>query len=193
MNRTLLCMCMCWATLACHTSPDEPASEPRADEPGAVESGGVPADVETLGALLKARHADDLPSPEQLAKYPSAEASLRYLGEHGDTMVVRTRALALLRHFDSAASGDLLATIASDAASHPALRAAAVTGLAGQALADQPERLAIVVAALHDADQRVGLAAVQVLDEFPAGREALSAAKADADLPTAVRDAIQSK
>lgn len=191
MKRSILCVC--WLLTACHTTPDEP----QVDEPAASESttepGQVPADVATLESLLKARHADDLPSAEQLAKYPSAEASLRYLGEHGDTMLVRVRALSLLRHFDSAASGDLLAAIATNAELHPGLRAAAVTGLAGQPLADQPERLAIVVAALRDADPRVGVAAVKVLDEFPAGREALQAAKAEPDLTPAVRDAIESR
>lgn len=191
MKRPFLCLCL--SIGACHASPDEPASEPKVDEPGVLEPGSSDAtDVETLTALLKARHADDLPSPEQLAKYPSAEASLRHIAEQGDTMLVRVRALSLLRHFDSTASGELLAAIATNAQLHPSLRAAAVTGLAGQALADQPERLAIVVAALRDVDPRVGLAAVRVLDEFPAGREALRAAKAEADLPAKVRDAIES-
>jgi hypothetical protein len=191
MKRSLVCVFALIA--ACHAGPEEPVSQPDAGEGGALEPGEVPADVERLTALLKARHAEDLPSADKLAEYPTAEASLRHIAEHGETMVIRVRALSLLRHFDSAASGELLAKVAGDTQLHPALRAAAVTGLAGQALADQPERLAIVVAALRDDDPRVGLAAVEVLDEFPAGREVLRAAKQEADLTPAVREAIDSR
>lgn len=184
--------------MACQAGPSEPLDAPTGDAEGeseraSVEPGTVPADLDTITSLLKARHTEDLPSAEQLARYPSAEASLQQLAQHGDTMLIRTRALLLLRHFHSDATGVLLLDILADAQAHPALRAAAVSGLAGQPLEDRPEQLAIVVAALGDRDPRVGLAAVEVLDAFPAGRQALRHAAKDPQLAPEVRAAIESR
>ncbi|MFV8752790.1 hypothetical protein ACNOYE_19775 [Nannocystaceae bacterium ST9] len=185
-------MCCSLILVACQAGSDEPPDAPSDDRQAEVsDPSSPPADLDTIAALLRARHADDLPSAEQLANYPSAEASLRELGLHGETMLVRTRALALLRHFDSPPTGALLAELASDAAIHPALRAAAVSGLIGQPLDDQPERLAIVVAALDDGDPRVGVAAVEVLDAFGKGRDALREAAQREDLSSEVRAAIE--
>ena len=195
MKRLLLSLCCSLA--ACHAGSEEPldaaSAEPRTDSQVEVDSGQAPADLATIRSLLQARHAEDLPSAEQLAHYPSAEASLRYLAEQGETMVLRVRALALLEHYGSDATGELLTRFAADLELHPALRAAALTGMAGQALDDQPERLAVVVAALHDGDPRVGVAAVELLDRSAAGRDALSQASQAADLPKAVREAIEAR
>lgn len=179
---------------ACHASPDEPLDEPRDASEAAdlLAPGEPPADAATLASLLRARHVEDLPSADDLADYPSAEASLRYLALAGDTMLVRTRALGLLRHFDSPASGELLVALLGDGELHPALRAAALTGLAGQPLDDQPERIELAAAALHDRDPRVALAAVELLDRFAAGRRALRSALRG-ELPEQVRAAIEAR
>lgn len=181
---------MCCALAACQAAPtgDTPTGEQ-----ASVEPGSAPADLDVIVALLQARHAEDLPSAEQLANYPSAEASLQLLAQHGETMLIRTRALLLLRHFDSATTGVVLLDIVGDEQAHPALRAAAVGGLAGQPLEDQPQQLAIVVAALRDQDPRVGLAAVEVLDGFGAGRQALRRSAEDRLLTDEVRAAIRSR
>lgn len=194
---------MCCALLACQAGPSEaldaptgeaqPDAEQASVEQVSVEPGSAPADLHTIQSLLRARHTEDLPSAEQLASYPSAEASLQQLAQHGETMLIRTRALLLLRHFGSAATGVLLLDMLGDMQAHPALRIAAVHGLAGQSLEDQPEHLAIVVAALGDGDSRIGLAAVEVLDAFPAGRQALRRATRDPQLATEVRAAIDSR
>jgi hypothetical protein len=189
---------MCCALLACQAGPSEPLDAPTSEaqrdaEQASIEPGSVPADLDAIQSLLQARHTEDLPSAEQLASYPSAEASLQQLAQHGETMLIRTRALLLLRHFGSAATGVLLLDIVGDAQAHPALRAAAVGGLAGQPLEDQPEQLATVVAALRDGDPRVGLAAVEMLDAFPAGRQALRRATRDQQLADEVRAAIDSR
>jgi hypothetical protein len=189
---------MCCVLVACQAGPSEPLDAPTDDAQGegeqlaSTEPGSVPADLDTIAKLLQARHVEDLPSAEKLASYPSAEASLQQLAQHGETMLIRTRALLLLRHFDSAATGVLLLDILGDEQAHPALRAAAVSGLAGQPLADRPEQLAIVVAALAEQDPRIGLAAVEVLDAFPAGRQALRRAAKD-QLAAEVRAAIESR
>ncbi len=182
--------------LACHGS-EEPVDaaavesrESRETDPQ-VDAGEAPADLETIRSLLQARHAEDLPSAEQLGKYPSAEASLRTLAEHGETMALRVRALALLEHFDSAATGELLTRVVTDLAAHPALRAAALTGMTGQPLDQQPARLPGVVAALRDADPRVQTAAVELLGQSEVGREALDQAVQTGALPEAVREQIE--
>jgi hypothetical protein len=187
---------MCCVLAACQAGPDEPLDNPSVEaesERASVDSGAAPADLEAIAKLLQARHVEDLPSAEQLARYPSAEASLQQLAQHGESMVVRTRALLLLRHFDSASSGVLLLGIVGDAQAHPALRAAAVTGLAGQPLDERPEQFEMVVAALADGDPRVGLAAVEVLDASAAGRQALRRAAKDEGLSAEVRAAIDSR
>jgi hypothetical protein len=189
--------CMCWALASCQAGPAEPLDAPteraEAAEHVNVEPGTMPADLETITALLSARHTEDLPSAEQLARYPSAEASLQHLAQHGKTMLLRTRASMLLRYFGSAETGALLIAIVGDPQAHPALRAAAVTGLSGQPLDDRPEQMERVVAALADADPRVGIAAVEVLDGFAAGRQALARAKRDEAVSPEVRAKIESR
>lgn len=198
MNRALSSLHGVWlcALVACQAGPSEPLDAPNADaepEQASVEPGSVTADLDAITALLRARHSEDLPSAEQLASYPTAEASLQQLAQHGETMLIRTRALLLLRHFDSATTSTVLLDVVQDARAHPALRAAAVGGLAGQPLADRPEQLELVVTALRDADPRVGLAAVEVLDGFPAGRQAMRRAAKDQPLADEVRTAIESR
>jgi hypothetical protein len=189
MNRMSV-LALCIVLAGCHPAAEEPTST---RDGTLVDPGEPPGDVATIASLLRARHVEDLPSAEDLAKYPTAEASLRHLAVAGDTMVIRTRALTLLRHFGSDETGALLIEIVRDAAAHPALRAAAVTGLAGQPLDDRAEQLELVVAALRDADPRVGLAAVEVLDGFAAGRRELRRALEREDLSERVRAAIEAR
>lgn len=177
------------ALASCQASPEEPIST---RDGALVEPGEPPADVATIAGLLRARHVEDLPSADDLGKYPTAEASLRHLALEGDSMVIRTRALTLLR-FDSAETGALLVEVVADARAHPALRAAAVTGLAGQPKDERPAQLELVAAALFDADPRVGRAAVEVLDRSPAGRRELRRSRSREDLPPHVRAAIEER
>lgn len=73
---------------------------------------------------------------------------------------------------------------------HPALRAAAIEGLAGQPLDRLPDTLALVAAALEDDDPRIGLAAVATLDRSEAGKRALDDTKTTRTLSEPVRAAI---
>jgi HEAT repeat protein len=188
MKRRLLVLCIVLA--GCQASPEEPISTRNGT---LVEPSEPPADAAAIAGLLRARHVEDLPSAEDLAKYPTAEASLRHLALAGSSMVVRTRALMLLQHFGSEETGALLEGIVRDPDSHPALRAAAVNGLAGQPLDDRAELRALVVGALHDTDPRVGLAAVDTLGRSPKGRYELGHALKRADLPKPVRAAIEAR
>lgn len=192
MNRCLLWMCC--ALAACQPGADEPPQTPTgAGQAEASDGAPSPAEVAALATRLKVRHVEDLPTAEQLARSPKAEASLRELAVRGETMLVRTRALTLLRHFHAPATGALLAEIVADTGAPAALRAAAVTGLGGQPLDEQPDRLALVVAALADADPRIGVAAVEVLDGSAEGRKALREAAQRDTLSPKVRAAIQSR
>lgn len=192
MNRCLLWMCC--ALAACQPGPDEPQAPTGARQAEASDDAAPSsAEVAAMTARLKARHVADLPTAEQLAAIPRAEASLREIARTGETMVVRTRALTLLRHFHSPATGELLAGIVADAAAPKALRAAAVTGLGGQPLDEQPERMALVVAALSDADPRIGLAAVEALGGSEGGRKALREAAQTGKLSPQVQAAIEAR
>lgn len=191
MKRVSLFVFTC-ALAACRggEEPSEsPSSERSASDPADAES---PPDLDTIASLLRARHAEDLPSAEDLKKYPSAEASLQQLARAGETMVVRTRALRLLEHYPSDTTHTLLVEIAGGPG-HPALRAAAIEGLAGAPLDTLPDTLALVSAALEDGDPRIGLAAVATLDRTSAGKQALAQAKTTGNLSEQVRAAIDAR
>lgn len=98
---------------------------------------GAPEGTATIATLLLARHAGDLPDAAALARHPSPEASLVWLAEHGDPLIVRVRALASMRWFaGDAVRAEVLATLRDDTL-HPTLRAAAATGSAGLTLDDE--------------------------------------------------------
>ena len=178
---------LCAMSLGCHASTEEAPDAPAQRSAEAFDE--LPADLEAVGALLRARHADDLPSADDLGRYASAEASLRHYAREGDTMLVRVRALSLLQHFDSEATASLLVALLSEPDIHGALRAAAVSGSAGQPLEDRPELLGLLSSALREDDPRVGVAAVGALSHCEAGREALRAAN-EAELSQPARDAL---
>lgn len=192
MKRVSLFVFTC-ALAACRGS-DEPSESPSSERSASddAESAESPPDLDTIASLLRARHAEDLPSAADLEKYPSAEASLQQLARAGETMVVRTRALRLLEHYPSDASHTLLVEIAGGTG-HPALRAAAIEGLASQPLDRLPDTLALVSAALEDGDPRIGLAAVATLDRTSAGKQALAQAKSTGNLSEQVRAAIDAR
>lgn len=191
MKRAIFVLNLSIAALAACRGGEEPSESP-STERDASEDAESPPDLDTIAALLRARHADDLPSADDLRKYPSAEASLQQLATHGETMLVRTRALRLLEHYASDSTHALLIEIVGGKA-HPALRAAAIEGLAGQPLDRLPDTLALVAAALEDGDPRIGLAAVATLGRSEAGKRALDEAKTTRTLAEPVRAAIDAR
>ncbi|MCB9676979.1 MAG: hypothetical protein H6737_17820 [Alphaproteobacteria bacterium] len=166
------------------TLPDE--RPPAAPEPAAP---AAPAGVPALQELLQAHHGEDLPDADVLAAHDGARESLLWLGAHGDTMSLRTRALMLLAHYDDEEVGVFLHDLASDASNHAALRGAALTGLSGQDLAAHDDWQRTAMAALEDADLRVVVGAVKALYDEPFAAEALAALAADEGAPTPVREA----
>lgn len=208
MRTTLLAAAM--AVSACHsTASADPApiatgsAHDEAAHGGAahdeVEGTGTdlsetePADVRTLTALLSARHTEDLPGAEDLARYATAESSLRWLALGAETLVVRTRAATSLQHYGSAETGALLASLIAEPSTHASLRAGALVGLRGQ----PPERaIAAAAPCLRDTDPRVAAAAATTLAGFDEGRAVLELALeadrlGDEPLPEGGRDALE--
>ena len=161
------------ASAAAHdqTVADEStAAESAADESTAAESAAeatpagadarhadAPAGAEPIARLLRARHREDLPDRDALLAHPEPEASLRWLVEHGDPLVLRVRAASALRFFDGAETLALLRAVFTDAALPGNLRAAAIEGTARFPL-DAPHR-AELDALAADTDPRVARAA----------------------------------
>jgi len=135
------------------------ADDAPADEPGATDTTGaeVPTGTDAILSRLRARHVEDLPTPEDLAAYPDAPASLRHIATTERHMVTRARALALLRIDASDATRTLLLDTIREG--HPSLVAAAIEGSA--ALPLEGELATLVEAARGSTDPRVAHAAAE--------------------------------
>ena len=180
MTRTLVVL-LALGTVAC-ARPDEPPPTVEARE------AGPPGSADTLRPLLMARHAKDLPSPRSSARHDDAAAGLRWLAEHDDLVVVRARALLLLRHFPDADTEVLLLRQLDDADSHQQLRAAAVRALSGFDLDARADLRAKAAAAVKSPDLPVAVSAARVLRDVDA--DDLTALRADPGLPNPVRAAL---
>lgn len=168
------------------TEPDDtPAEEPEEPTDTFAEA---PANVDTIRALLGAHHVADLPDGETLAQYETGEESLIWLADHGDTMMVRVRALSLLQHYASATARDYALSHLDE--TNPQLYAAAVTALSGHDLESEPDLLAAVADALLVDDFRVALAAINTLVTTPSGREVLERACENEAVAAPTRDAL---
>jgi hypothetical protein len=122
---------------------------------------GAPASADKIAGLLMARHKEDLPGKEKLAHYEDAEESLAWLAEHGGRMVLRVRALALLRFYTGETTRKVLLDVLTSPDAHPALVAAAITGSGGFELErDATLRAAVEDAGRHD-DPRIARALEQ--------------------------------
>lgn len=164
--------------LAC--AKDTPQAKPADLKPGPAAPAmrvEVPEDAARLRALLEARHPSDLPDKGPLDAAGAPEP-LVWLAQNDAVMVIRERALLSLQHYgDSASQGLCRQILGSDA--HAKLRAASVTCLAGSDLMADSTLRNQLLAALRDADPRVGVAAARVLVEVPAARSGLKAALED--------------
>ena len=88
----------------------------------------APTDTESVARLLRARHREDLPDRDVLLAHAEPEASLRWLVENGDPLLVRVRAASTLRFFDGAETLALLRAVFLDEALPGNLRSAAIEG-----------------------------------------------------------------
>jgi hypothetical protein len=90
----------------------------------------APEGTQTLATLLRARHVEDLPTPEDLQTYPDAGASLLWIEANATHMFERTRSLSLMRHTPSEAVLERLTLVAGSEEEHSVARAAATESLA---------------------------------------------------------------
>lgn len=180
--------------LACApTTAQQPTAGPEAAHGGqgqVVESPqGKPASADVLRGRLKARHVEDLPTAQELKKHRDAQAALIWIAGNDDAMVVRVRALSLLRHFPTDEAFEALAQRAGAQKIHPTLRAAAMRGLEGQTA--RPQAQALLKDALRHKDRRVAMAAAKALATDPGCASLLAEAAADPLVHEAVRKKLQ--
>lgn len=75
-----------------------PVSSPEGTPDPTVVDDPAPEGTDTIAALIRARHTEDLPTPEQLAALPDAAGTLLWLERNATHMFERTRTLTLMRH-----------------------------------------------------------------------------------------------
>lgn len=108
--------------------PAEPATGPSFSAPW-YELQGAPAGTDALSHALRARGGKGLIGGDELKEIPNAEAQLRFLATHGELLIERQRALALLRNFPSETTRALLVRLSEAADLHVSLRATALRSL----------------------------------------------------------------
>jgi hypothetical protein len=160
-----------------------PAVESEPEAPTAVDEA-----ARKLARRLAVRHTEDLPGADELRELEGAVASLVWVAGNADTMVVRARALALLRHVPSPEGRAALVSHLQPPSPHPTLRAAAVRGL--EPFDGDADVLALLTAALRDGDLRVAHAAATVLSADPAHLPILEAAAQDPAVGESLRAKI---
>ncbi len=175
-----------------HDVETGPATAPTSSHNGEAEADdSAPASAAALLPLLRARHREDLPDAETLARHRDAAEGLRWLATKGTPLSVRARALSLLRHYPDATTRALLERSA-ETGGHASLRAAALRGLAGFADAPDDALRARLLDALRDDDPRVVEAAASVMASQASLRATLERVSDDDELSSESRARIQS-
>lgn len=116
-----------------------------------------------LRPLLLAKHNGQLPTASTLSEHPHAADALIWLAANDELVVVRGRAMTLLRHFPTPEAETLLVDLLADASSNAHLRAAAVRGLGGWDLQARPDLRDTLFGALEDPALPVAHAAAVTL------------------------------
>ena len=178
--------------LAMGCNKTTPAATPADLQPGdpvPSQKTDVPAEHERLHSLLSAWHPEDLPDHDALVANGAPEG-LVWIASNDEMLVMRERALLLLRHFpqDNALCRQTFGT--PDA--HAKLRAASIRCLASVDLSEDATLRNQLLGDLRDPDPRVGTAVVTVLAEVPAARSGLEAALEDEGIQGPVREALES-
>ena len=125
------------------------------------ETSGMPTYVTELLPLLKAHHADDLPTKEALLTHDKAEQGLQWFAENATEMGVRARAIILLGLFDSEQSTKILDSIVSDSKKGYQLREAAFKGITNWSVEKRTERIDEIRSGLRDKNPLVVIVEVQ--------------------------------
>ena len=114
------------------TDPTRSDPEPKEpQQPPSVPSHSTdskPTSADRVQAWLMARHADDLPSQEQLATMDDAAESLVWVSRTAKHLGTRARAFSLMRFYSSAPVRSRLLSVLQDSSTHAKLLAAAIQG-----------------------------------------------------------------
>lgn len=168
-------------------SPPHATADPQAPEKSKTE---VSADVDTIRPLLMARHGSDLPSRQTLSQHSDPSGQLRRLATTDPMLVVRARALTLLRHYPGEACEAVVVAQIDDPNGDAMLRAAAVYALAGWPLTQRSDLREKIVGAVRSADLRVAVNAALVLAQSMPDHPDVVRLRQSADLPEPVRNAL---
>jgi len=177
------------------TSPEAPRNAAAVVQPAQTETETeteTEAEAATptgLRPLLLARHAGDLPTADELSRRNAASALLE-LAANDDSLLVRSRALSLLRHFPNADTEALLRSVAADTTLHVKLRAAALRSLGTYDLESRAELRTIVLSALNESNVMVATAAASALTGAPSARASLQRRRGAEDTPAILARAI---
>ena len=131
----------------------------------ASASDARPEAVESIAALLLARHVKDLPNRDILSKTRGARQAVQWIAENDPYLVVRARAVEALAFWPDDQSRRYLLATARDVAVPAKVRASAWRALAAWDLADDDELKAVAAAASADLSVPVAYAARQLLAE----------------------------
>jgi hypothetical protein len=177
------------------TNRTPPAGPPEVStartEPAATGFAEVatPEQVQTVRALLRARHVEDLPDRARLDSVGAAASALRTVAITDDLLVTRARALERLGLYDSEDVVAFLVQQAGAADVHPKLRAAAIEGLGHTDLTVRQEARDLLEGVVRGSDVRLALEAVEALRTLARSADLLKAIAADPTLAQPVRDA----
>lgn len=143
------------AITECEPPPDDWDTRGGVTPPVRYEVQGAPAGTDALSRALRARHAEDVPRAEDIARDRDAEQQLRYLASHGDLLLERQRALVLLRAFPSEATRALFVQLSQNENLHVSVRVAALQGLREIAAPDDREAHELLERARRSEEPRI--------------------------------------
>lgn len=134
--------------------PAEPSPSASFSAPW-YELQGAPDGTDALSHALRARGGKDLIRGHELKETPNAEAQLRFLTTHGELVLERQRALALLKNFPSEKTRALLVRLSEAADLHVSLRAAALRSLVAISNDDHTDALEVIERAKNSDEPRI--------------------------------------
>ena len=121
----------------------------------------VPSYAKALLPLLKAHHAEDLPTKETLSAHERSEEGLQWLAENAKEMAIRSRALILLGLCDGEDSMAILDSHIGDTKKNYQLREAAFKGVSQWTLEERIEHEEMIRIGLSDDNPLVVMAAAK--------------------------------
>ncbi len=139
-----------------------------------------------IAVMLRAHHAEDLPTRASIEAHPGGAEALRWVAEHHALQGVRARGLLALSFFPDDASLAVVRAVLADPGASPSLRAASTRALSGWDLSERSDLRALAVESLYSDNLSVAVAGAVVLRGVPEARAALHA-RDTVSTPSALR------